>query len=72
MKKIKYLIVLVLMVLAGCSVAKRPAIDRNPPEHRMLLEHIYKRLYEQQHPQKREKEAAAEVEHRKYLQESKQ
>lgn len=52
MEKIKYLIVLVLMALAGCSVAERPVIDRMA---------VIELLYAQR------KEMAAEVEYKRYL-----
>ena len=55
MKRLIYLIVLLLTALAGCLVAKRPMIDNKT---RMM---VLERLYAQR------KEMAAEVEYKRYL-----
>ena len=52
MKKIICLIAITLLALAGCSVAKRPVIDRMA---------VIELLYAQR------KEIAAEVEYKRYL-----
>ena len=52
MKRTIYLTAIALLAIAGCSVAKRPVIDRNT-----VLRHLYAQR----------KEMAAEVEYKKYL-----
>ena len=55
MKKIRYLTVLLLVALAGCSAAKRPVITND------MRMKVIERLYAQR------KEMAAEVEYKRYL-----
>ena len=55
MKKIRYLTVLLLMALAGCSVAERPMITND------MRMKVIERFYAQR------KELAAEVEYKRYL-----
>lgn len=57
MKRIICLTVIVLLAIAGCSVAERPVLDRNSPEYQMVL----RRLYSQR------KEMTADVSYREYL-----